>query len=119
MSAGSKLLARIDDFLKESNMPPSVFGTQAARDPRLHLDLRNGREPGAETVKRVDGFMHRWRVQRRAGLVAPRPPKQPRPSREEKLGDRAMRMARGDRSKAVEMLRVAIEGIQHNGVGVT
>lgn len=112
MSAGKKLLARIDAFLKESNMTPSGFGTQAARDPRLHSDLRKGREPGAATIERVESFMRRWRAQRRAGLVAPRPRREPKPGKAQKLAERALRSARGDPRKAVEQLRVAIESLQ-------
>ncbi len=41
------LLQRIEAFLKESAMPPSVFGRAAVHDPRLVSDLRGGREPAA------------------------------------------------------------------------
>ena len=41
------LLQRIEAFLKETAMPPTVFGRAAVRDPRLVSDLRGGREPGA------------------------------------------------------------------------
>ena len=34
------LLHRIEAFLAESRMPPSVFGRAAAHDPRLVSDLR-------------------------------------------------------------------------------
>ena len=37
------LLHRIEAFLAESRMPPSVFGRAAAHDPRLVSDLRGGR----------------------------------------------------------------------------
>ena len=44
------LLQRIEAFLKESAMPPSVFGRDAVRDPRLVSDLRGGREPGRDII---------------------------------------------------------------------
>jgi hypothetical protein len=66
------LLQRIDAFLKESAMPPSVFGRAAVRDPRLVSDLRGGREPGRDVICRVEHFMNKWRADRRAGAVGPR-----------------------------------------------
>jgi len=75
------LLQRIDAFLKESAMPPSVFGRAAVRDPRLVSDLRSGREPGRELICRVEHFMNKWRADRRSGQVAP-------------LGDRRTRAVR-------------------------
>ena len=65
------LLQRIEAFLKESAMPPSVFGRAAAHDPRLVADLRGGREPGLDMICRVEHFMNKWRAERRAGQVAP------------------------------------------------
>lgn len=66
-----KLLQRVEAFLKESAMPPSVFGRAAVRDPRLVGDLRNGREPGRELISRVEHFMNKWRSDAGAGCVAP------------------------------------------------
>lgn len=63
------LLQRIEAFLKESNMPPSVFGRAAAHDPRLVSDLRGGREPGRRLICRVEHFMNKWRADRQAGRV--------------------------------------------------
>jgi hypothetical protein len=51
------LLFEIDKFLRRSNMPPTRFGRLAVRDPRLVGDLRNGREPRAETVRKVRAFI--------------------------------------------------------------
>ena len=65
------LLQRIDAFLKESAMPPTVFGRAAVRDPRLVSDLREGREPGRQLICRVEHFMNIWRAERHAGRVAP------------------------------------------------
>lgn len=75
------LLQRIDVFLKEPTMPPSVFGRAAAHDPRLVSDLRGGREPGIQLICRVEHFMNKWRADRLAGHVVP-------------LGDRRTRAVR-------------------------
>ena len=75
------LLQRIDAFLNESTMPPSVFGRAAVHDPRLVSDLRGGREPGIELICRVEHFMNKWRADRLAGHVIP-------------LGDRRTRAVR-------------------------
>lgn len=75
------LLQRIDAFLNESTMPPSVFGRAAVHDPRLVSDLRGGREPGIELICRVEHFMNKWRADRLAGRVMP-------------LGDRRTRAVR-------------------------
>lgn len=63
------LLQRIEAFLKESAMPPTVFGRAAARDPRLVGDLRGGREPGLRMTSRVEHFMNKWRADRGDGRV--------------------------------------------------
>jgi hypothetical protein len=60
----SPLLYRIDRFLKESGMPPTLFGRLAVRDPRLVGDLRNGRQPGARMAKNVEHFMNKWKCQK-------------------------------------------------------
>lgn len=66
------LLQQIEAFLKESAMPPSVFGRAAVHDPRLVADLRGGRDPGLELICRVEHFMNKWRADRRLGRVRPR-----------------------------------------------
>lgn len=63
------LLQRIELFLRESAMPPSVFGRAAVRDPRLVTDLRSGREPGRSVIDRVEHFMNKWRADQHAGRV--------------------------------------------------
>lgn len=75
------LLQRIEAFMKESAMPPSVFGRAAASDPRLVSDLRSGREPGRRLICRLEHFMNKWRAEHRAGRVKP-------------VGDRRARGAR-------------------------
>ncbi|MEY4269479.1 MAG: hypothetical protein RLZZ58_695 [Pseudomonadota bacterium] len=58
------LLFRIDRFLKESGIAPTLFGRMAVRDPRLVTDLRNGRMPGTALEARVEHFMNMWRASR-------------------------------------------------------
>ncbi len=65
------LLQRIDAFLQESSMPPTVFGRAAVSDPKLVSDLRAGREPGGLMICRLEHFMNIWRTERHAGRVAP------------------------------------------------
>ena len=64
------LLHRIEAFLAESRMPPSVFGRAAAHDPRLVSDLRGGRAPGRSLICRVEHFMNKWRSDFRVGRIA-------------------------------------------------
>jgi len=51
------VLRNIQKFLKTSGMPPTKFGRLAVNDPRLVGDLRNGREPGARMVRRIEAFL--------------------------------------------------------------
>ena len=64
-----RLLQRIEAFLRESAMPPSVFGRAAVGDPRLVSDLRGGREPGSRLKYRVEHFMIKWRADRHMDRV--------------------------------------------------
>ncbi|MBL8652038.1 MAG: hypothetical protein JNL35_16740 [Sphingopyxis sp.] len=81
------LLQRIEAFLAESAIPPSVFGRETVHDPRLVRDLRGGRVVGMRIICRVEHFMNKWRADRRAGRVAPR-------------GDRRLHMVRHPGGKA-------------------
>jgi len=47
------LLHAIEVCLKVTNIPPSRFGRDSVRDPRLVHDLRRGREPGQRMEQRV------------------------------------------------------------------
>ncbi|MDO9337649.1 MAG: hypothetical protein Q7T61_14730 [Caulobacter sp.] len=85
------LLQRIENFLKESAMPPSVFGRVAVRDPRLVSDLRGGREPGRRIICRVEHFMNKWRVDQHAGRVAPQGDRRARAARQSDSDARAAR----------------------------
>lgn len=51
------LLRRIESYLRQHSVPPTRFGREAAHDPRLVLDLRNGREPGAQLAARVHRYL--------------------------------------------------------------
>ena len=66
------LLQRVEAFLVESAIPPSVFGREAIHDPRLVMDLRGGRIVGLRVICRVEHFMNKWRADHRAGRVIPR-----------------------------------------------
>jgi len=83
------LLQRIEAFLKESAMPPSVFGRDAVRDPRLVSDLRGGREPGRAVICRVEHFMNKWRADHNAGTVIRRGDRRTRAVRQLETGARA------------------------------
>jgi hypothetical protein len=39
------LAGEIEEFLTETGMTPTTFGTQVMRDPNFVFDMRNGREP--------------------------------------------------------------------------
>lgn len=51
------VLRKVEKFLRRSDMPPTKFGRLAVGDPRLVRDLRNGREPRARTVARIEAFL--------------------------------------------------------------
>lgn len=51
------LLRRIERHLRRHDIPPTRFGREAVRDPRLVHDLRNGREPGGRLIARVVRYM--------------------------------------------------------------
>jgi len=53
------LLRRIERYLRFSGTPPTTFGREAVRDPRFVFDLRNGRQPGPTTVRRVAAYLDR------------------------------------------------------------
>jgi hypothetical protein len=47
------LLTRIEAYLRRTGMPPTRFGREAVRDPRLVHDLRRGRTVGDRILHRV------------------------------------------------------------------
>ena len=54
------LIRDIEKFLRRTGMPETKFGRLAVRDPRLVVDLRNGREPRSRTIMRVEHFMNKY-----------------------------------------------------------
>ena len=51
------LLREVENFLRNSDVPPTRFGREAMGDPRFVFDLRNGREPRPATVARIRRFL--------------------------------------------------------------
>lgn len=47
----------IERFLRDQDLPPTKFGRLAARDPRLVLDIRMGREIRPEMETKLRHFM--------------------------------------------------------------
>ncbi len=50
-------LRQVEIFLKEQRMAATVFGRLVANDPRLVLDMRNGRVPRYNMQRRMAAFM--------------------------------------------------------------
>lgn len=61
------LIRKIETFLRRTGMPATKFGRMAAHDPRLVLDLRNGRTPRSRTEKRIEHFMNTYAEAHHAG----------------------------------------------------
>lgn len=51
------LLTQIDRYLRLTKMSPTRFGRDAVGDPNFVLNLRDGREPRPQTVRRVLSFI--------------------------------------------------------------
>ena len=51
------LLREVENFLRNTKVPPARFGREVMGDPRFVFDLRNGREPRARTVERIRKFL--------------------------------------------------------------
>lgn len=51
------ILQRISRHLQETGMPETLFGRQAAGDPRLVSDLRNGRQPRPPLIARIEAYI--------------------------------------------------------------
>ncbi len=47
----------VERFLREKDVPPTKFGRLAARDPRLVLDMRMGREIGPKMEQKIRQFI--------------------------------------------------------------
>lgn len=52
------ILRKIEKFIRDTGMAPTRFGREAVRDPRFVFDVRNGREPSARTIRRLEHFMN-------------------------------------------------------------
>jgi hypothetical protein len=62
------LLHAIEVCLRISNIPPSRFGRDSVRDPRLVHDLRRGRQPGRRMEQRVRTHIEQVLAARAAAL---------------------------------------------------
>jgi hypothetical protein len=51
----------IERFLREQDLPPTKFGRLAVSDPRLVIDMRNGRQIRDDTRRRIEDFMQAYR----------------------------------------------------------
>ena len=51
------LLRRIDAYLRSTRTAPTRFGRDALGDPNFVFNLRDGREPRAATVLRVQRYL--------------------------------------------------------------
>lgn len=51
------LLRRIETFMRATRMPPATFGRRAVGDANFVFDLKNGREPRAKVVTKVEAFI--------------------------------------------------------------
>lgn len=52
---------KIERFLNQHAMPATKFGRLVARDPRLVLDMRNGRTLREPMIARAEAFMAAYR----------------------------------------------------------
>jgi len=53
--------AEIEQFLREQDMPPTVFGINALGDPNFVFELRLGRNVGLLTVGKVRAYIRQQR----------------------------------------------------------
>ena len=51
------LLNAIENHLRKTGTPPTRFGREAVRDPRIVGDMRRGREVGPRMETRLRAFM--------------------------------------------------------------
>ena len=51
------LLMHVEKYLRRTGMPPTRFGREAARDPRLVNDLRCGRSVGDRLAASVIAYI--------------------------------------------------------------
>lgn len=51
------LLTRIEQHLRRHQMTPTRFGREAARDPNLITQLRDGRELRSKTLQKIVAYL--------------------------------------------------------------
>jgi 2,4-dienoyl-CoA reductase-like NADH-dependent reductase (Old Yellow Enzyme family) len=51
------MLRTIETFLRQTGIPPTRFGRDAVRDPRIVFDMRNGREPSERMCRRLNHYI--------------------------------------------------------------
>lgn len=56
------MLRTVEKFLLETGMAPTRFGRESVRDPRIVLDMRNGREPTERMCRRLNHFIAHQRA---------------------------------------------------------
>ena len=54
----------VEKFLRDHAMTATRFGRDAVNDPRLVLDLRNGRTPLPKMERRIRDWMERQKEER-------------------------------------------------------
>lgn len=55
------LLREVENYLRASQTPATTFGREAMGDPRFVFDLRRGREPREQTIRRVRKYLEAGR----------------------------------------------------------
>lgn len=64
------MLRTIEAFLRATGMAPTRFGREAVRDPRIVLDMRNGREPSQRMCRRLNHYIAAYLAKSDAGAGA-------------------------------------------------
>lgn len=59
-SPSAILLGTVEKFLSDNDMPATVFGLKAAKDPKLVFELRDGRELRWVNAQKVEKFMETY-----------------------------------------------------------
>lgn len=62
MNFNGHINRKIERFLLQYDMPATKFGRLAARDPRLVLDMRNGRELRSPMIAKAEAFMAAYAI---------------------------------------------------------
>ena len=62
MYSNGHINRKIERFLIQYDMPATKFGRLVARDPRLVLDMRNGRELRGPMINRAERFMTAYAI---------------------------------------------------------